>query len=110
MNKTNELHTLLSKIIADIVLLGKTRINLLKSFKITNYHIYQSDNASKNVHPYGGTALLVHRRIIHKHISLNTTIKSTSVEISLGSDIVRISAVYKINPPTSLSLTAIYVS
>jgi hypothetical protein len=97
-SKTNELHALLFKFKIDIVLLGETKLNPNNKLKIPNYFTYRTDNAARPRLPsHGGTAVLVHRRVVHRQVYINTSINSTSIEISLGNEYVRISSVYK--PP-----------
>lgn len=44
----------------------------------------QRDNAQQVGVANGGTAVLVHRRIVYGHNQLNTTVNSTFIDISLG--------------------------
>lgn len=44
-----------------------------------------------------GTTVQVHRRIVHRQITLNTSISSTTIEIASGNNTIHISAIYK--PP-----------
>lgn len=93
--KLNELSALLYTIKADIVLIGETKTNPQKPIKIRNYHTYRTDaKPLQGRAASGGTALLVHRKIVHKQILLNTSIFSTSIEISINNSITRISSVY----------------
>jgi len=52
----------------------------------------------------GGTAVIILRRIVHRQLHLRTLLNSTSVEISLGSDLIQISAVYK-RPQSPLAVS-----
>jgi len=64
---------------------------LQSNFQITMYIVQTSPNLviqPVEVH-------LIHRRIVHRHITLNTSLSSTSVEISLGYDKFILSVVYK---------------
>jgi len=64
-SKTNELHALMLKTNVDIVLLNETKLKLLNQLKLRNYNVYRSDNTSSlRGHVCGGTATLVHRRIV----------------------------------------------
>lgn len=95
-NKLNELQALLSKTKIDIILICETKLNPHTQLKFKNYHIYRTDNTPRPGTPaHGGTAIFVHRRIIHRHIHLATTMPSTSIEISIGHDLIQISAIYK---------------
>jgi len=86
----------MTKTNVDIALLNETKLNPLNQFKLRNYHVYRSDNtSSQRGHACGGTAALVHRRIVHRHIIIPTSMSSTTVEISMGNYQIQISAVYK---------------
>lgn len=96
--KQQELLALITKLNIDIVLLSETKIKPTLLIKFPNYHIYRTDNTPvRGSTANGGTAVLVHRRIVHRHIQLMTTLSSTTIEISCGNNLIRVSAVYK--PP-----------
>lgn len=93
--KKTEFLTFINKTRADIVLFSETKFNPKQLLKLQNYITYRSDNVFRSGKAsYSGTAVLVHRRIVHHHIILNTSIKLTSIEIFLGTVFVRISVVY----------------
>lgn len=95
-HKINEFLDLSIKTKADIILLSETNLNSNKPLKLHNFHTYRTDKPSLNGHPsHGGTAVLVHRRIVHTHVILNTTLSSTSIIISIGQHQIRISSIYK---------------
>lgn len=97
-NKTQELYALITKTRADIILLNETKLNPSNKLKFNNYLTYRTDNPARKGKPsFGGTAVVVHRRIVHRAVQVDTTIKSTSIEIALGNDLLRVSAIYK--PP-----------
>jgi len=95
-HKINELSALLNKIKADIILIGETKLPPNKPLKLRNFHIYRSDNPLRPGRAsFGGTAILVHRRIVHEHITLDTNLSSTTINISTGQHTIRVSSVYK---------------
>jgi len=104
-NKINELYTLAKKVNSDIILLGETKLNPTKLLKLRNYITYRSDNLPRPGYPaYGGTAILVHHKIVHRQIFLDTQLKSSSIEISVNQHTIRITSVYKSpNEPLILS-------
>lgn len=97
-SKINELQALIIKIKIDIVLLGETKLKHNTPLKIPNFITHRTDDPLRTGRPARrGTAVLVHRRIVHRRVVLDTAMSSTSIEIAIGQDIVRISSVYK--PP-----------
>lgn len=101
--KLNELRSLalLQKI--DIILLNETRLSLSTKLHIPNYFTYRNDLPPVRGSPaHGGTAILIHRRIVHQQITLNTTLQTSSVLIKLNDLEVLVSAVYN---PSSAVLT-----
>jgi hypothetical protein len=86
----------MTKTNVDIVLLSETKLKPATQLKFRNYHVYRSDNTSGlRGQACGGTAALVHRRIVHRHIIIPTTLSSTTVEIAMDKYLIQISAVYK---------------
>lgn len=95
-NKINELTALINKLNIDIILLCETKLTPKLQLKIRNYHTYRTDNLLQSGnHASGGTAVLVHRRLVHRQITLNTSISSTTIEIASGNNTIHISAIYK---------------
>jgi hypothetical protein len=98
--KINELRAFSSKYKIDILLLSETHLKPGIKLHIPNYHTYRSDlQPIRGSHAHGGTAVLVHRRITHNPIKLNTSIQSTSILIKSNNSEILISAVYK--PPNA---------
>lgn len=95
-NKINELNLLLDTEKIDIALIRETSIKAKYPIKISNYKIYCMDNPVRPRCPTNsGTAILVHRQIVHSKIFPNTKLNSTSIEILTNQDRIRISVVYK---------------
>lgn len=95
-NKSDELKILLNNEKIDIALINETRLLPSSKLTIPNYFTYRTDNSPRpGSTANGGTAILIHRRIVHRHIVLNTSLNFTTIEISLGQSPVRVSAVYK---------------
>lgn len=104
-NKLNELHSLVNHQNIDIILLNETHLKPSLNLKIPNYHTYRTDLPPIRGSPaHGGTAILVHRRIIHKPTALRTELQSTSIIIKLNNIEILISSVYK---PPNLTLDPI---
>lgn len=102
-HKLNELQALALHLKTDIILLNETRLSPSTALKIPNYFTYRNDVPSiRGSPPHGGTAVLIHRRIVHQPMSLNTTIQTSSVLVKLNNHEILISAVYK---PPSATLT-----
>lgn len=97
LNKTQELQALATQLKLDIILINETKLIPRNRLKLINYFTYRTDNprATDSGHGSGGTAILIHRRIPHKQVCLNTTMSSTSIIISSGSHQIRVSSVYK---------------
>ena len=92
--KLNELSAFINQNKIDIVLIGETKLNPSTKIKIRNYHLYRTDAIPRpGSAASGGTAILIHRRIVHKQIPLTTTLYSTSIEISIGNYPTRFSGV-----------------
>lgn len=103
--KINELQALSNHLKIDIILLSETRISPSTKLKMPNYHTYRNDiPPKKGSPPHGGTAVLVHRRIVHEPVYLNTSLQSTSIKIKLPLAEILISSIYK--PPKTLLTTA----
>jgi Reverse transcriptase (RNA-dependent DNA polymerase)/Endonuclease-reverse transcriptase len=97
LNKTQELQALAIQLKLDIILISETKLIPRNCLKLTNYFTYRTDNPRSvdNGNGHGGTAILIHRRIPHKQVCLKTTMSTTSVIISSGSQQITISAAYK---------------
>lgn len=101
--KLYELQALALKLKTDIILLNETKLLPSHKLHINNYFTYKNDLPPARGSPaHGGTAVLIHRRIVHKHVTLNTTIQSSTVLIQLDGQEVLVSAVYK-PPGTTLT-------
>ena len=97
-HKLNELRSLALHLKTDIILLNETRLPPSTKLHIPNFFTYRNDLPPVRGSPaHGGTAVLIHRRIIHQPITLNTHIQTSSVVIQLNGHEVLVSAVYK--PP-----------
>lgn len=100
-NKLNELHAFIQNTKTNIILLNETHLLPSSKLKIPNYYTYRNDLTPKRgSRAHGGTAVLVHRSVVHKHIELNTSIQSTSILIKTNNVEILISAVYK--PPNAV--------
>jgi len=103
-HKLNELRSLALLRKIDIILLNETKILPTTKLHIPNYITYRNDLPPVRGSPaHGGTAVLIHRRIVHQQITLNTTIQTSSVLIKLNNHEVLVSAVYK--PPGTVLTT-----
>lgn len=99
-HKQNELQALASSMKIDIILLNETRLSPTSKLKLTNYHTYRTDLPPKKGTPaHGGTAILIHRRIVHQQEKLDTKTQSTTVRIKIVNHEVLVTAIYK--PPNA---------
>lgn len=87
----------------DILLLNETHLSNRNYFKLPNFFSYYSNSPQwGNKHPAGGTAILIHRRIVHHRINITTnSINNTTIHINIGNSELRLSAVYK-SPKTKI--------
>lgn len=98
----NELHTLLINLNVDIALICETRLAPMKPLKLLNYHTYRTDNpVPRRGLLHGGTAVLVHRRIVHSPINLQLG----TIDISLKNRSLRVSAIYNFIRVPAITLT-----
>uniref|UniRef100_A0A2S2NJB5 Putative RNA-directed DNA polymerase n=1 Tax=Schizaphis graminum TaxID=13262 RepID=A0A2S2NJB5_SCHGA len=98
--KTNELSAFISTYKPDIILLNETHLKPNLSLKIPNFITYRNDLPLIRGSPaHGGTAILVHRTIVHQQININTKLQSTSILIKINNKTTLVSSVYK--PPSS---------
>lgn len=81
-NKTEKLQTLANKLNLDIIVIDETKINPKTNLKIRT----DTDPPMGNRY-HGGTAVLVHRRIVHSYIDLKANMSSTSKIINLAGDL-----------------------
>lgn len=103
-HKNNELHTFARLNNIHIILLQETKLNPSTTLKIPNYFTYRQDRPPKPRSPSGGgTAILVHKNIIHNQEDIKTSLESTTVTIKLGNDQVHITSMYR--SPNSPLLT-----
>lgn len=94
-NKIPELTAFVKQNKIDIILLGETRLNPKTKISIPNYHIYRTDRPKTPTSPSsGGTAILIRKNITHQHITLPTTVESTTIQLKLKNKITQITAVY----------------
>jgi len=87
--------------------INKIDILLLNgSINIPNYFTYTSNRPQVPGHSVGGgTAILVHRRYIHRHVVTSTTsLENTTVHIKVNNTVLRLVATYK--RPANFFLTA----
>lgn len=94
----------------DVILLNETHLSTNRHFKLPNYFSYYTNKPqTTNKPPAGGTAILVHRRIIHHQIKIDThSLTNTTVHINSGNTELRLSAVYK-SPKTILQTADIHL-
>ncbi|CAI6365094.1 unnamed protein product [Macrosiphum euphorbiae] len=99
--KNNELHTFGRLKNIHIILLQETKLNPSTIFHIPYYLTYHQDRPPKPRSPSkGGTAILVHKNIIHNQEDIKTSLESTTVTIKPVNDQVRITSMYKnLNSP-----------
>lgn len=103
--RINELGAFIFSNKPDIILLNETHLKSNLSLKIPNYITYRNDLPQIRGSPaHGGTAILVHRKIVHQQIDTNTKLQSTSILIKISNKTTLISSVYK--PPSSPLLTS----
>lgn len=94
--RINELSALASSIKLDIILIGETHLKPNLTLKIPNYFTYRNDLPSRpSSKAHGGTAILIHRNIIHQSIQTNTKLQSTSILIKINNESLLVSSVYK---------------
>lgn len=81
----------------DILLLNETHLSHNQKIKLPNFITYVSNRPQQAGHPAaGGTAILIHRKFIHHHISITTnSVENTIVELQLGTFETRLVAIYK---------------
>lgn len=81
-NRLYELHAVILNNTIDIILLNETHLKSSTVIKISNYITYRNDIPTvRGSHVLRGTTIIVHRRIVHQHIQLQTNIQSTSIKI-----------------------------
>lgn len=101
----NELKAFISTNNPDIILLNETYLKPNLSLKIPNFITYRNDlPLIRGSSAHGGTAILVHRKIVHQSPNINTKLQSTSILIKINNKTTLISSVYK--PPSSTLLTS----
>lgn len=94
-SKINEHSAFINSNNIDIVLIGETKIRSSTKIKFRSYHMHHTDDTPQGSPASGGTAILVHRKIVHKQIQYNTSLFSTTIEVSINNVITQISSVYK---------------
>lgn len=95
-NKISKLKSLISIIYVDIVLIDKIKLKPSVQLKLRNLHINRTNNSTQpRSIAHDGTAVLVHRKVIHRKIHTDKIMSTTSFKISIGQHLTRISAVYK---------------
>jgi len=101
--KRLELLELVQRKNIDIILLNETHLNNSQQFKLPNYHSYITNRLQRlGNRPWGGTAILINRKIVHHQIKITTSsLENTSIQIQIGNKELRLSAVYK-RPDTPL--------
>jgi Reverse transcriptase (RNA-dependent DNA polymerase)/Endonuclease-reverse transcriptase len=107
-NKRSELIQLINKLKIDILMLNETHLNPKIKLKIPNYHIYRTDRQSNSTtNCGGGTAVLVHHKITHNLITIQTnSIENTTIHTALNGHEIRLGALYK-SPRVTISTSDI---
>jgi exonuclease III len=78
--RINELTAFIFTNKPDIILLNETHLKPNLSLKVTNFISYRNDLPLIRGSPaHGGTAILVHRKLIHQPTNINTKLQSTSL-------------------------------
>lgn len=95
--RINKLYAFAIKLKFDIILVNYTHLKSSQNLKITNYHLYRTDLPLVKYSPtHGGTAILIHRRIVHQPVSLSTkSIQSLYLKIKSNDIEIFIFAIYK---------------
>lgn len=92
-NKLIELQNFTKNHKTDIILLNETHLSPKNHLKLSNYITYRNDiPIKKGTPPHGGTAILVHRSIVHHPVNLNTSLQSTSNRIKTNNTEITVSA------------------
>jgi len=100
VKRINELGAFIFTNKPDIILLNETHLKSNLNLKIPNYITYRNDLPPIRGSPaHGGTAILIHRKIVHQQNDINTKLQSTSILIKISNKTTLISSVYK--PPSS---------
>lgn len=88
LRKKNELLYFLQEHDVDIALISETKLRPKTPFNLSPYEIYRTDrpaNPHHNRNPGGGTAVMVHRRLVHRGCVTQTkSLETTGVYIHLG--------------------------
>lgn len=81
----------------NVLLLNETHLSKHRKFKLPNCHSYYTNKPLVNGRPpVGDTTILVHNRLIHHHVPINTNlITNTAIHIQIDNTELRLSAVYK---------------
>jgi endonuclease/exonuclease/phosphatase (EEP) superfamily protein YafD len=98
--KRNELHFFLSDLDIDVALISETKLTLHDTFRIPSYAVYRTDRPARphGRNPGGGTAVLVHRRLVHRPCKTATgSLETTGVIINVGREELLLAAAY--HPP-----------
>jgi retron-type reverse transcriptase len=86
-DRRNELHFFLSARDIDIALISETKLTEHEVFRIPSYEIYRTDRPARphGRNPGGGTAVLVHRRLVHRpHVTATGSLETTGVFVHVG--------------------------
>lgn len=99
-NKLADLRFFVSEHDVDIILLGETHLTPQHNLSLNPYTVYRTDRPNQNPRkPSGGSAILVHRRVTHKHIPTSTKlVESTAIQIEYRKSPITIVSAYL--PPT----------
>jgi len=82
----NELHTF-ARLNNIHIILQETKLNPSTILEILNYFTYYQDRPPKPRSPSeGGTAILVHKNIVHNQEDIKTSLESTTVTIKPVND------------------------
>lgn len=84
--RRHELHLFAVDNDLDVLLLSETRLQPNHVFNIPGYQTYRTDRPARGRrNPGGGTAILVHRRVVHRLIQVNTNVlESTGIAVHAG--------------------------
>lgn len=94
--KRSELIQLITHLKIDIVLINETHLNSKNKFTFPNFITYRNDRKIAGRSNYGGTAILIHRNIVHSPFNISTkSIENTVIHININGVDLRLVSVYK---------------
>lgn len=95
--RRSELKTFVAEYDADVVLLSETHLAPYSRFSLPAYTCYRQDRPHQpHRPPSGGTAVLVHRRIAHRHLASPATslVECCAVALDVGGSELRLVSAY----------------